>query len=127
MAKQYKAYGILAYSPNKQQFLGQIERSFSMDFSEDRVRIYSEWEILLFTENKTPEEKTIIKNKYLDQLRKHAEKFAKQMTKLHGTPYEPILFRAGSKKAPVHIKWDNYYKATDKFERRNINFTKKNI
>jgi len=123
MKKRYKAYGILAYCPETGEYVGETERSFSMDLSNERTRIYSEWEILFFMNDCSEEEKRLKKEQFLRKLNKSAERFAKYLSKKLKRKFIPILFRAGSKNAPVSINWDRYYKmSSDKFERRNPMF-----
>jgi hypothetical protein len=116
--KKYKSYGLLYFSKSLNLYLGKTEHSFSMDFSSDRVRIYSSWEINAFS-------KENLIDKFLKTQISYTKKDIAYLNKKYNvSDFQYILFRAGSKNAPVKIHWKDLHKNNkDKFERRNPKFT----
>jgi len=94
-----------------------VESSFCFKLLENKVRVFREYEL---------------REGDFEKYLKTANKGAKFLSKKTGKKHEVFVCRAGSKKCPIKINWNNYYKMKkelkhkmSKYDIRNLDFVLK--
>jgi len=116
------SYIILASNNKTGEIKGYIEHSFSMSFSDDRVRVDRLFELTHMTSKP--------KVKAITYLLKTCAKLTKKSSLGKGWSFN--YYKVGSKNCPVKIDWREIVmmkldKKSAKFIWRNLKFTKKDL
>lgn len=125
LTKYYlKSYALMGKDKESGNIYGYVEHSFSMGLSNTEVRSWpvKSYNLKLDTE--------FSKNDFAEQQKcqKQIIEMLERDKKTLSLKYPNIEFfivRLNSKDCPVVIDWKKYHSSTNKYDRRNVSFTKK--
>lgn len=125
LTKHYmKAYSLFGRCTQTGKLYGYVEQSFSMGLSQTHVR---RWPVLAFS-TKYDKELTSFdlreQKKAQDNIIKMLER-DKATLKAKYPSIDFFIVRLNSKKCPVIIDWKSFHNADNKFDRRNVVWSKK--
>ncbi|WNL63137.1 hypothetical protein [Citrobacter phage Ci1] len=125
LSKYYlKAYALFGKCKRTGQLYGYVEQSFSMGLSATHVR---RWPVLAFDAKYDKELTSCDLRKQKEHQAKILEMLERDKVKLSKTypTLEFFIVRLNSKSCPVDVDWKAYHKADNKYERRNVIWSKK--
>ena len=117
-----RCWVILSRNLQTGEICGEVENSFSMGWSNDRVRVIRPYLDARFQrDNKfTKAEYNAACAEYIANY----EKRVREYNKAYGDNFDVFIARVGSKSCPISIDWDSFYsdKNKSKYDWRNLKF-----
>ncbi|CAL9996426.1 hypothetical protein VPHK567_0387 [Vibrio phage K567] len=121
--RRTRCWVILSRNLKTGQILGEIENSFNMAWSGERVRVIRPYLDARFMKGKTFSRADY--NAACAEYIAHYEKRVRAYNAKHSATHEIFIARVGSKNCPVAIDWTSFYNTKNKrnFDYRNLLFT----
>ncbi|AGN30369.1 hypothetical protein VPFG_00372 [Vibrio phage nt-1] len=120
--RRERCWVILARCKKTGKIMGEIENSFNMGWSTERVRVIRPYLSGSFAG--TERFSKAAYNKACSDYIANYDKRVNELRKRYGKTHDVFIARVGSKNCPISIDWDSFYhnRNVSKFEWRNLKF-----
>ncbi len=120
--RRERCWVILARCKKTGKIMGEIENSFNMGWSTERVRVIRPYLGYDFQASKRFSKAAY--NKACSDYIANYDKRVKELRERYSNTHDVFIARVGSQTCPISIDWDTFYKEKNKrnFEWRNLKF-----